>query len=84
MKRYLVVFTNTREEELDFNLDNDFWTIRLWAKNAKDARRKAWRAVHSRPGCRFIVRFGYRIWNTGLGIEDWPSGIRRAPGLILS
>jgi len=83
VKRYLVVFTNSREEDLDFNLDNDFWTIRLRAKNAKEARRKAWKEVNRNPGCRFLKRFGYYIWNTGLGVEDWPPGIVRAPGIIL-
>lgn len=83
MKRYLVVFTKDREEDLNFNLDHQFWTVRLWAKNAKDARRKAWKTVHRRRDCRWLVRFGWFIWNTGLGIEDWPPGIRRAPGLIL-
>ena len=83
VKRYLVVFTGTKEEDLNFNLDNDFWTVRLSAKNAKDARRKAWREIHRRPGCRWLVRLGWYIWNTGLGMEDWPPGIRRAPGLIL-
>lgn len=82
MKKYLVVFTSDREEDLNVNLDEQFWTVRLRAKNSKDARRKAWKIVHGRKGCKWLVRGGWYIWNTGLGSEDWPAGIRRAYGTI--
>lgn len=78
-----MVFTNAKEKDLNFNLDDQFFTIRLWAQNAKDARHKAWRQVHRRPACRWLVRFGWYIWNTGLVEEEWPPGIRRTEGLIL-
>lgn len=83
MSRYLVVFVTDKESDLNFNLDDQFFTVRLSAKNAKDARHKAWRAVHGRPSCRWLIRYTWFIWNTGLVTENWPPGILRAEGLIL-
>jgi hypothetical protein len=74
-----VVFTNDREEDLNVNLDSQFTVFRVrHAENAKDARHKAWKAVHGNRKNRWLVRNGWYVWNTGPVEEAWPPGIRRS------
>ncbi len=76
---YFVVFINEREEDLNVNLDSQFTVFRVrQTRNAKDARHKAWKAVHGKAKNRWLVRNGWYIWNTGSVEEEWPAGIRRA------
>jgi hypothetical protein len=78
---YFVVFTNDREEDLNFNLDQQFWVVRVrHAENAKDARHKAWKLIHGNKKYRWLVRNGWYAWNTGPVEEEWPPGIRRSGG----
>lgn len=84
--RYMVVFTNVAEEEAEANIHSayPFWTIKLTAQNAKDARHKAWKAVNRRPGCRFIKRWGWRICHVGRPEDINAAGPCRCPGISLA
>lgn len=82
--RYLVVFTNEPEEEANVHMAEPFWTIKLTAMNAKDARHKAWKAVNRNRRLRFIKQGGWRICHVGRPDEIKAAGPWRAPGMSIA
>lgn len=81
----MVVFTNETEEEAEasVHLAEPFWTIRLTAQNAKDARHKAWKAVNRDRRLRFVRRDGWRICHVGRPEDIKAAGPWRAAGISL-
>jgi hypothetical protein len=82
--RYMVIFTNEPEEEVNVHLADPFWTLKLTAQNTKDARHKAWRTVNRNPRLRFIKQNGWRICHVGRPEEVKAAGPWRGPGMSIA
>ena len=84
--RYLVIFTNEPEEEAEakVHFTDPFWTIRMTAQNAKDARHKAWKTVNQDRRLRFIKKNGWRICHVGHPEDIKAAGPWRAPGISIT
>jgi hypothetical protein len=82
----MVVFTTDTDEEADacVHLSEPFWTMRLEARNADEARRRAHKTMDRDRRLRFLKREGWRICHVGRLQDIKAAGPLRAPGISIT